>query len=171
MGEERGIPEVGTDVARSGGVKPCTALGKIGMAGTGGKSNRHQDVSMDAGTGPSHRRFWKGSAFVRWTMGNSWDTLNRRKHGRISTFQGITLASGCQRAHWEQMGKELGAYSTVQDSGPSAKTKERGSREGGEGQIQETNVCTESAGEEQEGLTSGAKDKVCHAEIREKGTC
>lgn len=64
VGEERGIPEVGTDVARSGGVKPYTALGKTGMAGTGGESNHHQDVSMDAGTGPSHRRFFKGSAFV-----------------------------------------------------------------------------------------------------------
>lgn len=102
--------------------------------------------------------------------GELWDTLNRRKHGRISTFKGITLASGCPRAHWEQMGKELGAYSTVQDSGSSAKTKERGSGEGGEGQIQGTNMCTESTGEEQECLTSGAKGKVRHAEIREKGT-
>lgn len=96
--------------------------------------------------------------------------FKQRKHGQISTFKGIILALGCQRAHWEQMGKELGAYSTVQDSGPSAKTKERGSGEGGKGQIQETKVCTESAGEEQECLTSGAKDKVRHAEIREKGT-
>lgn len=105
---------------------------------------------MDAGTWPSHRRLLGGSAFIQWTMGNSWDTLKRRKHGRISTFKGIPLALGCQRVHWEQMGKELVAYSTVQDSGPSVKTKQRGSGEGEEGQIQETNVCTESTGEEQE---------------------
>lgn len=101
--------------------------------------------------------------------GELWDTLNRRKHGRISTFKGITLASGCPRAHWEQMGKELGAYSTVQDSGPSAKTKERGSGEGGEGQIQETNMCTESTGEEQECLTSGAKARCAMQRLGKRG--
>lgn len=138
--------------------------------GTGGESKHHQDVRMDARTGPSHGRFLEGSVFILWTMGDSWNTLNRRKHGHLSTFMGIALAPGCQRAHWEQVGKELGAYSTVQDSGPSAKTEERGSGEGGEGQIQERNVCTESTGEEQECLTSGAKGKVSHAEIRGQGT-
>lgn len=61
-----GHSDVGTNVAMSGGVKPYTALGKIGMAGTGEKVTTTRTWVWMQGQG--HRRFLEGSIFILWTM-------------------------------------------------------------------------------------------------------
>lgn len=50
MGEERGIPEEGTDVAKSGGVQRHRVLGKTGMArkeGSKKKRTGHEHGGRD----------------------------------------------------------------------------------------------------------------------------
>lgn len=63
MGEERDIPEEGTDVATPGGVQHHRALGKIGMVGTEGseKPTRHEKGGRDK---TNLEGFWKGLPFI-----------------------------------------------------------------------------------------------------------
>ena len=64
MGEERGIPEEGTDAAKYGGVKQYTALSKLGMAGTEGRKKKptgHENRGRDKA---NHRRVLEESVFI-----------------------------------------------------------------------------------------------------------